>query len=87
MADKMRRVYSRLNRTGGGIMKKYQVNRGCRGCGTCIYECPVGAISINSGTGARIDPEKCTGCGLCIKNCASEAISMIEISAVDGTVK
>lgn len=58
--------------------KVCQVNRGCTHCGTCIYECPVGAIRIDS-KGAHIDPEVCTGCGVCIDHCASEAITMTEI--------
>ena len=61
----------------GAAMRKYQVNRGCTHCGTCIYECPVGAISIDSG-GAHIDIEKCRGCGICLDNCASEAITEVE---------
>lgn len=60
------------------MQKKYQVNRGCTFCATCMYECPVEAITMGTG-GAVIDPQKCTGCGICHANCASEAISLIEV--------
>ncbi len=54
-------------------MAKYEVAQGCTWCGTCLYECPVGAITLEPG-GARINPDICIGCGRCMRNCASEAI-------------
>ncbi len=57
-------------------MKKYTVDRGCTFCGTCVFECPVGAITLDE-NGAHINQEKCTGCGKCYDNCASEAISAV----------
>ncbi|MFP4381533.1 MAG: DUF362 domain-containing protein [Candidatus Sumerlaeia bacterium] len=56
---------------------KYIVNRGCTFCNTCIFECPVQAITMTN-QGALIDQAKCTGCGACYDNCASQAISKIE---------
>ncbi|MDR1763636.1 MAG: 4Fe-4S binding protein [Dysgonamonadaceae bacterium] len=44
----------------------------CIACGTCIDECPVGAIS--EGDIYKIDPEICTDCGTCASVCPSEAI-------------
>ncbi len=55
----------------------YTVDRGCTFCGTCIFECPAQAITLEK-NGAVIDPGKCTGCGRCYENCASEAISVYE---------
>lgn len=55
----------------------YRVTRGCTFCNTCIFECPVQAITMTT-EGARIDELRCTGCGLCYENCASEAIERIE---------
>ncbi|MBE6209052.1 MAG: 4Fe-4S binding protein [Rikenellaceae bacterium] len=46
----------------------------CAGCGTCIGECPVGAIS--EGDVYTIDPELCTECGACASVCPVEAISL-----------
>jgi len=44
----------------------------CIACGTCIDECPEGAIS--EGDIYIIDPEMCTDCGTCVDACPSEAI-------------
>ncbi len=45
----------------------------CVACGSCIGECPVGAIS--EGDIYSIDPEKCSDCGTCAGVCPAEAIS------------
>ena len=57
--------------------KIYQVTNGCCFCGECVFDCPVGAITMDK-AGAHIDAEKCVGCGSCAANCASEAIRMYE---------
>ncbi len=56
---------------------KFRIARGCTFCGTCVYECPAGAVTM-TGAGARIDTAVCTGCGACYRNCASEAIEPID---------
>ena len=45
----------------------YVINDSCVACGTCIDECPVGAIS--EGDIYAIDPETCTDCGTCADVC------------------
>ena len=36
----------------------------------CVKACSVGALSVNSQTGAvKVDVSKCTGCGLCVEAC------------------
>lgn len=57
----------------------YRVDGGCVVCLMCIYECPVGAISIKEDVSTVIDEEKCLGCGRCYKNCQTGAIVKVEI--------
>ncbi len=44
----------------------------CLGCGSCIDECPVQAIS--AGDSYVINPSVCTDCGSCAAVCPVEAI-------------
>ncbi len=52
----------------------YVIGNDCIACGTCIDECPVGAIS--EGDIYKIDADACTECGSCAAVCPSEAISL-----------
>jgi ferredoxin len=45
----------------------------CVGCGVCVEECPVGAMSISEEK-ARIDDDKCVRCGKCHDVCPEEAV-------------
>ena len=51
----------------------YVIGNDCVACGTCIGECPSGAIS--EGEIYVIDPEACLDCGTCADVCPSGAIS------------
>lgn len=51
----------------------YKISDSCVACGTCIDECPVGAIS--EGDIYVIDADTCTSCGTCAGVCPTEAIS------------
>lgn len=46
----------------------YQISDSCIGCGACMGECPVGAISEGDGV-CVIDAESCISCGACAGVC------------------
>ena len=50
----------------------YKITEDCAACGTCIDECPVGAIS--AGDIYKNDPNMCTDCGTCANACPMGAI-------------
>lgn len=52
----------------------YVISDDCVACGTCIGECPSGAISEGD-TKYNIDPDICVDCGTCADVCPSGAIS------------
>ena len=52
----------------------YVIGNDCIACGTCIDECPGGAIS--EGDIYKIDADACTECGTCASVCPNEAISL-----------
>ena len=50
----------------------YKITDKCVACGTCINECPMGAIS--EGDIYVIDADACVGCGSCAGACPNDAI-------------
>lgn len=50
----------------------------CTGCGTCVEDCPVEAITLNDDDIAVIDEDTCTDCGTCVDVCPTSAISLEE---------
>ena len=48
----------------------------CIGCGSCIDICPVGAISFDDDSKAKIDQTKCIKCGACEATCPAQAIKI-----------
>jgi NAD-dependent dihydropyrimidine dehydrogenase PreA subunit len=51
----------------------YKISDACLACGSCLPECPAGAIE--EGEPYAIDPGKCSNCGACAETCPAEAIS------------
>ena len=50
----------------------YKITDDCVACGTCMGECPTGAIS--EGDIYKIDPNTCVDCGTCADACPMGAI-------------
>jgi len=46
----------------------------CVGCGLCVEECPVGAISLQTNDIAAINDDECIRCGRCHDVCPEEAV-------------
>ena len=53
---------------------RYRVAGCCALCMTCLYQCPVQAISLIPDVSAVIDQDKCIGCGMCHDSCQPSAI-------------
>ena len=50
----------------------HSITEDCAGCGSCVSECPVDAIS--EGTPYVIDADTCTDCGNCVPACPVSCI-------------
>ncbi len=48
----------------------------CSGCGTCVENCPYGAIRITEEGTAEVLAAACKGCGCCGATCPEKAITM-----------
>ena len=53
---------------------------GCLGDGTCVKECPTGAMTIVNGV-SHIDEEKCISCGKCAAVCPKNIMKKIPKTA------
>ena len=47
----------------------------CKGCGKCLRNCPMEAITGTPRLVHKIDPEKCINCGACVGTCPFGAIT------------
>jgi L-aspartate semialdehyde sulfurtransferase ferredoxin len=52
----------------------------CFSCGSCVALCPVEAISIDSESVVKFNPERCLGstCSICVDACPARAIKSIK---------
>jgi len=71
-------VFSVVSFDDNGLRKEkesmaHKITDECVGCGTCVEECPVNAIS-EDGDKYKIDAEACTDCGKCKEVCPADAI-------------
>jgi NAD-dependent dihydropyrimidine dehydrogenase PreA subunit len=51
----------------------FTINDECISCGSCVGECPVGAISEGANH-FEIDADACLDCGACAATCPTGAI-------------
>lgn len=52
---------------------------GCLGFGTCVGNCPFGAITMNAEGLPVVDQLLCTGCGKCAESCPKHIIEVIPV--------
>lgn len=52
----------------------------CVACGSCVSQCPIGAVYIKNGSYAQIECERCVGCGKCKSVCPASIIVIGEVS-------
>jgi len=46
----------------------------CVGCGVCVDDCPVGAVTLKGDQKATINEDECIRCGRCHDVCPQEAV-------------
>jgi NADH:ubiquinone oxidoreductase subunit F (NADH-binding)/(2Fe-2S) ferredoxin/Pyruvate/2-oxoacid:ferredoxin oxidoreductase delta subunit len=54
---------------------RYEIGSDCRGCGLCVRQCPVQAVSGTLRQKHVIDQTRCIKCGTCLEACPFKAIS------------
>lgn len=52
----------------------------CTNCGSCVFECPVQAITKEVNKPPVIDSSKCIGCGACKRVCSVNAIEIFAVN-------
>lgn len=54
---------------------------GCLGFGTCVKNCPFGAMTMSEEGLPIVDENKCTGCGKCETVCPKKVVQMVPIGS------
>lgn len=50
---------------------------GCLGLGTCVRECPFGALTLGGDGLPVVNEDQCTGCGICTQVCPRGVIQLV----------
>ncbi len=50
----------------------------CKGCGICIYRCPVDVLELKEGKIAITKPDNCIGCEMCELICPDFVLKVVE---------
>lgn len=58
-----------------------EVNERCTGCGQCVRDCPVGALTLANGKASVRKTDVCINCFHCVAVCPSEALTLNGVSA------
>ena len=70
--------YAKHAETSGLIVpSRYQAvveGSACTGCGICVDNCPMDAITLNTSNVAEVNADSCIGCGVCTRVCPAEAV-------------
>ncbi len=59
-----------------GLISYHILPKQCVGCGVCLRNCPVDAITGDKKQVHEIDPEKCIKCGICLDSCKFDAVEV-----------
>lgn len=70
--------YAKHAETSGLIVpSRYQAvveGSACTGCGICVADCPMDAITLNTSDVAEVNANSCIGCGVCTRVCPTDAV-------------
>ena len=55
----------------------------CQNCGTCVADCPVGALQRDEAGTVCWDPDRCVGCDTCIKVCPHLSSPKVRLLTVE----
>lgn len=69
-------VARELREKTGKTNKRLMIQAFCKGCGTCVEQCPNGALAVVDKR-AWVDRDKCLLCGYCSPHCPEFAIRMV----------
>jgi Fe-S-cluster-containing hydrogenase component 2 len=58
-----------LPKAEGELRRSMIIHSRCVGCGDCVRNCPMTAISLYKGK-ASVDRERCVGCHTCLMTCS-----------------